>query len=146
MSGPSMLPSIDVEGEVALEIMFYYHIWPFARGELVTLPSPLDPSRIVCKRILGLPGDIVCVDPTGLKAPSTEHVFVPKGHLWLVGDNASISRDSRDYGPVSMALVGGRVVARVSKDVCPRISLTPSWQVWPPSRITIFRNPMTFID
>jgi inner membrane protease subunit 1 len=77
-----------------------------------------------------LPGDVVCVDPTGQLAPSTEHVVVPKGHIWVSGDNAADSRDSRMYGPVPMALIHGRLFARV----------------WPPSAMTIFRNPTTYID
>lgn len=118
MGGPSMMPTIDEEGEIALESILTYKLYPssLARGDLVTLPSPLDPSRIICKRIAGLPGDIICVDPTGLKAPSTEHVVVPKGHVWLIGDNATVARDSRDYGPVSMALIRGKLVARVRRD------------------------------
>jgi len=96
----------------------------------VTFVSPLDPTRVVCKRILGLPGDIVCVDPTGELAPSSEHVVIPKGHLWFGGDNAAWSRDSRDYGPVSIALVRGRLVAKV----------------WPLQSFTVFRNPMTYLD
>ncbi|TFY61941.1 hypothetical protein EVJ58_g4203 [Rhodofomes roseus] len=100
------------------------------RGDLVTYLSPLDPSRIVCKRVVGLPGDIICVDPTGELAPSTEHVIIPRNHVWLSGDNAAMSRDSRVYGPVSMALIKGKLVARV----------------WPLSRITVFRNNFDYID
>ena len=83
------------------------------RGDLVTYISPLDPTRVVCKRLIGLPGDVVCVDPTGRLAPSTEHVVIPKGHVWFIGDNAEMSRDSRQYGPVSMGLIRGKLVAKV---------------------------------
>lgn len=38
---------------------------------------------------------------------------VPPGHVWLTGDNLILSRDSREYGPVPLALVKGRVVAQV---------------------------------
>ncbi|RUS18388.1 peptidase S24/S26A/S26B/S26C [Endogone sp. FLAS-F59071] len=38
---------------------------------------------------------------------------VPPGHVWLGGDNMSNSTDSRLYGPVPLALVKGRVFARV---------------------------------
>jgi inner membrane protease subunit 1 len=38
---------------------------------------------------------------------------VPEGHCWLLGDNLPASRDSRAYGPVPLALVKGKVVARV---------------------------------
>ncbi|KAH9837093.1 peptidase S24/S26A/S26B/S26C [Rhodofomes roseus] len=129
VDGPSMLPTMSVSGEWVLENKM---IKPqnVQRGDLVTYLSPLDPSRIVCKRVVGLPGDIICVDPTGELAPSTEHVIIPRNHVWLSGDNAAMSRDSRVYGPVSMALIKGKLVARV----------------WPLSRITVFRNNFDYID
>lgn len=37
---------------------------------------------------------------------------VPPGHVWLIGDNLPASRDSRLYGPVPMALIDGKVIAR----------------------------------
>lgn len=129
VDGPSMLPTMSVTGEVVWENRM---ITPhrLSRGDLVTYVSPLDPTRLVCKRLIGLPGDVVCVDPTGTLAPSTEHVVVPKNHVWLIGDNAAASRDSRVYGPVSMALIKGRLVARV----------------WPLSQFTIFRSNFSYID
>lgn len=118
---------MDAEGEAVLESRM---ISPqkLARGDLVTYISPLDPSMIVCKRVLGLPGDIVCVDPTGKITPSTEHVVIPEGHLWMSGDNAEMSRDSRYYGPVSMALVRGKLVAKVMS----------RWLRSSPSPLTLF--------
>ncbi|KAJ7357079.1 LexA/Signal peptidase [Mycena albidolilacea] len=132
MAGPSMLPTLANEGELVLENRWSHRVFPdsLRRGDLVILRSPLDRTRIICKRIIGFPGDVVCVDPTGEKAPSTEHVEVPKGHIWVMGDNAAYSRDSRDYGPVSMGLIQGRLYARV----------------WPPNKFTIFRNPITYLD
>ena len=38
---------------------------------------------------------------------------VPDGYMWLEGDNQHNSTDSRNYGPVPMALLRGRVAARV---------------------------------
>jgi len=132
MSGPSMLPTLANSGEVVVENILFYRTHPenIKRGDLVTFRSPLDASRIICKRVIGLPGDTICVDPTGEKAPPTEHVIIPKGHFWISGDNAAYSRDSRDYGPVPAALVRGKLVARI----------------WPPSAFTIFQNPTTYID
>jgi Signal peptidase, peptidase S26 len=37
---------------------------------------------------------------------------VPRGHVWLQGDNLLLSRDSREYGPVPLALLRGRVIAQ----------------------------------
>ena len=109
-----MVPTMATTGEWIIENRMI-SVKGLARGDLVTYISPLDPSRTVCKRLIGLPGDIICVDPAGVDAPSTEHVVIPKGHVWLAGDNAEISRDSRTYGPVSMSLIKGKMVARVSK-------------------------------
>lgn len=110
-----MSPTFEPSGETVLESILPYRLFPhtLARGELVTLRSPRNPNRVICKRVIGLPGDTVCTDPSGLKAPPMEHVVVPKGHVWIAGDNASCSLDSRDYGPVSMGLIRGRIVARV---------------------------------
>ncbi|KAI6134012.1 signal peptidase I family protein [Pisolithus croceorrhizus] len=131
MDGPSMLPTFDASGEIAVEDILSYRLFPdLVRGELVSLKSPLNPNRIVCKRVIGLAGDTICVDPTGLKAPSTEHVMVPDGHVWVAGDNTSCSIDSRDYGPVSTALIRGRIVARV----------------YPFNRFEIFAPEVTFIN
>ncbi|MCJ1446272.1 MAG: hypothetical protein MMC23_006777 [Stictis urceolatum] len=39
-------------------------------------------------------------------------VQVPEGHCWLEGDDPPWSKDSRDYGPVPLGLIKGKVVAR----------------------------------
>ena len=41
---------------------------------------------------------------------------VPEGHVWLQGDNAINSTDSRHYGPVPYALLRGRAFLKVSRD------------------------------
>ncbi|KAF8559267.1 signal peptidase I family protein [Imleria badia] len=127
-----MLPTFETSGEIAFESIASHRLAScnLTRGELVSLRSPMKPNRIICKRIIGLPGDIVCVDPTALKAPSEEHVVVPKGHVWIAGDNAACSTDSRDYGPVSMGLIRGRIIARV----------------FPLNRFQVFTHGGTYID
>ncbi|WFD45056.1 hypothetical protein MPSI1_003733 [Malassezia psittaci] len=106
-------------------------------GDMVVATSPSDPSRTVCKRILGMGGDTVLVDPrdvasgltdsaiaqkhlshflesaNGMHHTSQRIVTVPPGHVWLAGDNLANSTDSRHYGPVPLALVKGRVLARL---------------------------------
>ena len=87
-------------------------------GDLVVAVSPVNPSRPVCKRIVGLPGDEVRVDPRKEYGPM---ITVPKGHAFLTGDNLGNSTDSRHYGPVPLGLIKGVVVARVS--TCNEIDL-----------------------
>ena len=42
-----------------------------------------------------------------------KEIVVPKGHIWVEGDNKENSSDSRNIGPVSLALVEGIVRYRV---------------------------------
>ncbi|KAJ9107994.1 hypothetical protein QFC20_003680 [Naganishia adeliensis] len=157
--------------------------WGIKRGDIIIATSPTDPSKTVCKRVIGLEGDVIQVDPTrnrGSKSRARElqskekptweevdaqhreeikhrrrreeeeeearriamaeksgmvlvpvfpgttpttsprrrhsdtgHVRIPRGHVWLAGDNLSNSTDSRAYGPVPVALLKGKVLARV---------------------------------
>lgn len=73
----------------------------------------------VCKRVVAIEGDVVEIEPTrtvvGAKSwAQGRFLRVPKGHIWIVGDNLSNSTDSRDYGPVPIAMVKGKATTRVS--------------------------------
>ena len=59
-------------------------------GDLVTVPDPRSPQRVVVKRVASLSGATVVVR----------------------GDNPDASTDSRTFGPVPAASIGGRVVYR----------------------------------
>ena len=48
---------------------------------------------------MGLPGDRIQVAAMG----EQKEVLVPRGHVWLEGDNKAASHDSRHYGPVPAA-------------------------------------------
>jgi mitochondrial inner membrane protease subunit 1 len=41
---------------------------------------------------------------------SPPRLVVPPGHVWVQGDNLAVSRDSREYGPVPLGTVRGRVL------------------------------------
>jgi signal peptidase I len=87
-------------------------------GDVVVVQHP-DRVGTVCKRVLGLPGDIV-TKPTMrtkkqhiLDRSLRDNIIVPDGHLWIEGDNSWNSSDSRSYGTVPAALIVGRVLLRV---------------------------------
>lgn len=40
-------------------------------------------------------------------------IIVPRGHVWIEGDNSKNSADSRYYGPVPQGLIKSRAVCRI---------------------------------
>jgi inner membrane protease subunit 1 len=128
MAGPSMMPTFSNAFQLVLEdrLSVRLSLHNIKRGDLVTFLSVYDPKKSVCKRVIGLPGDIICVFPekaiaiASASASSSddevnqvEHIVVPRGHVWLSGDNLSNSRDSSEFGPIPMGLIQGKIVAKV---------------------------------
>jgi mitochondrial inner membrane protease subunit 1 len=131
-----MLPTMRMSGEVVIEDTLSRRLSPprINRGDLVSLLSPLEPTKTICKRVIGLPGDTICVHPDKVRMyrnagfsereeaeresdvpreKEPHHVLVPEGHIWISGDNIANSRDSSAFGPVPIALVRGKILARV---------------------------------
>jgi inner membrane protease subunit 1 len=129
--GPSMLPTIPhsdgpwYRNALILISRSFKHGKGVKVGDIVIYSHPLKPGSTSCKRIIGMPGDLVCVvtpgkwgdeeidnkDSSELGAYKEEMIRVPEGHCWLVGDNLTWSRDSRVHGPVPLNLVKGKVTA-----------------------------------
>lgn len=103
-----MLPTLNATGDLLLQRPLSKKSLSnnIDRGQLVNFISPMNPKVLACKRVIGLPGDRILLHGIPLD--------VPPGHLWLEGDNQSVSVDSRVYGPVPLGLVQGRILARVS--------------------------------
>ncbi|KAJ1430437.1 peptidase S24/S26A/S26B/S26C, partial [Ochromonadaceae sp. CCMP2298] len=59
----------------------------------------------VCKRVRAVAGDVVKYHYKGVKRIHN----IPEHHVWLQGDNSENSYDSREYGPVPVNLIRGRV-------------------------------------
>ena len=86
-------------------------------------------KEILIKRVIGLPGEIVeahdghvfvngreLIEPYLPKRVQTEPfgpTTVPKGSLWVMGDNRGNSRDSRFIGPIKESDVIGRAILKV---------------------------------
>ncbi|KAL1873808.1 hypothetical protein VTK73DRAFT_771 [Phialemonium thermophilum] len=112
INGPSMYPFLNEGYNESLrrDLVLNYKLYAqenLARGMIVTFKSPLDPEKIVVKRIVGTEGDVV---PTRKPYP---HAFirVPPGHVWVEGDSPDerMTMDSNTYGPISARLVTGRI-------------------------------------
>ncbi|XP_060064460.1 mitochondrial inner membrane protease subunit 1-like [Ylistrum balloti] len=109
-SGVSMEPTI-YSGDIILADRLTIAQRKLENGEIVLCKSPEDPFMYVCKRVKGMEGERILNKGIYIK--------IPKGHVWLEGDNKSKSHDSRNFGPVPYALVYTRAFYRV----------------WPPNKI-----------
>jgi len=112
------------------------------------------PGDILIKRVIGLPGDrVACCDAQGRVTvngiPLTEqsylypgavpsqarfNIVVPSGRLWVMGDNRTISADSRDHegDPGGGTIPENAVIGRAFVII------------WPLSRWRILPIPATF--
>lgn len=84
-----------------------------SRGDVVVCQSMEHPTQLLCKRIVGLPGDVVVTPDTAHFFASPRYERVPEGMVFIQGDNLANSHDSRHYGCIPLALVQGRVVWKV---------------------------------
>jgi signal peptidase I len=99
------------------------------RRDVVVVPHP-ETGDLLVKRAVGLGGDrvaiedgvlvvdglVVCepsIDPARQDGVWFGPVTVPAGEVFLMGDDRESSIDSRDFGPVPVADVVGRVGVRV---------------------------------
>lgn len=77
-------------------------------GDIITLDNPIIPGGKDLKRVIALEKSVVKT-----RSYKNRVVVVPKGHIWVEGDNHTISRDSNIYGPVPSSLVFGKAIAIV---------------------------------
>ena len=107
-TGVSMEPMIQ-EGDVFLLDRTCIRKQLLNVGDVVVARSPERPQDHICKRVKGLAGDTV----SDHRSDSCLYQYIPRGHVWLEGDNKEFSKDSRDYGPVPCGLILGRLFFRI---------------------------------
>ncbi|KAI8117825.1 hypothetical protein FF38_08260 [Lucilia cuprina] len=132
-SGPSMEPTLFSNNILLTERISTRFHKP-NRGDIIIAISPTNPEQYICKRVVGLPGDKVILEPpppselhgltnddgkvktTASNMASTSVVtedYVPRGFVWIEGDNQKNSSDSRYYGPIPLGLIKSRAVCRI---------------------------------
>jgi signal peptidase I len=119
--GKSMEPVLHTDQRLIIEKVSYHFEQP-QRGNIVVVDVP-DSDIPLIKRVIGLPGETleikqnqVYIDGVALTEPylesSRQHNFgpipIPDNHLFVMGDNRLVSRDSRAFGAVSLDQIRGR--------------------------------------
>ncbi|KAK5627393.1 hypothetical protein RRF57_003108 [Xylaria bambusicola] len=126
--GPSMLPTFLIMDEWFITDKRYRRGRGIQVGDCVAYSIPVEPGQEGLKRVMGMPGDYVLlntppsssragdsgVDRAGRSVRNEDMIQVPEGHCYIVGDNLPWSRDSRDFGPIPLALIKGKIIARGS--------------------------------
>ncbi|KAL2107056.1 hypothetical protein VUR80DRAFT_5776 [Thermomyces stellatus] len=111
VEGASMLPTVHIMGQTAVISSRYRHGRGVQVGDLVTYDIPISRNTCGLKRVVGMPGDYVTIQaPQAPNGAGDTMMQVPQGHCWLVGDNLTVSRDSRDFGPVPLGLIRGKAL------------------------------------
>lgn len=131
----SMLNTVQLNDRLWSEKVSYRFRAP-ERGEVVLFDSPMEEGVVLLKRVVALEGETVdlkdgyvLIDGKALDEPYTEGrpsyplesqldashpvtypYVVPKGHVWLMGDNRTNSLDSRYFGAVPVSNVFARAL------------------------------------
>jgi signal peptidase I len=131
----SMIPTLEI-GDRVLVNKFIYRFTEPKRGDIIVFESVDNPDEDLIKLVVGLPGDTVAVRRGHLllngerqrepyvnkKLPDRSFYAktkVPKGHVFVMGDNRGNSADSRVFGPLPEKNIEGEAFLRF----------------WPPHRI-----------
>ncbi len=147
VQGPSMEPSFFDKEYLIVEEISYRFEHP-RRGEVIVFKSPGNPEDYLIKRAIGLPSERVTIKggevtiyndsrpggfkldefylPSGLTTGGDLDIQISSNQYFVLGDNRSVSLDSRSFGLVDRKSIVGRVWFRG----------------WPLSKITKLSTPV----
>ena len=136
VEGTSMQPRLENDERIFVN-KFKYNFEPIERGEIVVFWFPDDPTKSFIKRVIGLPGETIDMDPKGhitingipidesYLAPErdqnarekwnqerNEWKYVNAHYYFVMGDNRDASNDSRSWGLVPEKYIYGKAMFR----------------------------------
>ncbi|TWT97360.1 signal peptidase I [Neorhodopirellula pilleata] len=110
------------KGERVLVNKTAYRHEAVQRGDVIAFAHPEYPKKTYMRRVVAMPGDEVEIHDGQLRinGESVESyanadtadfgpLTVPRFNCFVLGDNCNESKDSRHFGPVPIATVGGKV-------------------------------------
>jgi len=126
VEGTSMLPELQDQERIFIN-KFVYRLEPIERGDIVVFHYPADPAKSFIKRVIGVAGDKIrivegevylngqplvenYVPPEYTDRNSTPELTVPADSYFVLGDHRSMSRDSREIGPIDGRYIYGKAV------------------------------------
>ena len=125
-SDVSMMPTVKDGAYVFVDRISYRFREP-ARGDVVMIKSNEKPRQLYCKRIIGMPGEIieiregqVYIDEIPLREPyiigNTSWELLPRRigpeHYYVIGDNRGMSIDGHWQGLAARRNIIGRVIGK----------------------------------
>lgn len=132
VSGPSMEPTFNDKDYLIVDEISYRFEKP-KRGEVIIFKRPGD-NKYLIKRIVGLPGETVELNnetitiknadkPEGFlfdqsfvvnkKSEPTKTVILDSNEYFVLGDNRTVSYDSRSWGSLPASSITGRPLFRL---------------------------------
>lgn len=124
VDGISMQPGLQ-NGEYVLVNKVAYVFHAPERGDVIVFEWPVDTTKNLIKRIIGLPGDTIVITGTTVTVdgvilkepyisapvnPQGETVKVSANDYFVMGDNRPESDDSRDWGLLPRANIIGKAI------------------------------------
>ncbi|SMC27401.1 signal peptidase I [Clostridium acidisoli DSM 12555] len=130
----SMLPTLKPNDSVITENISP-HFLNVKRGEIITFDSGDVSKDKYIKRVIAIEGDEIeitngkiylngskldekYIDSTiitngGTYLHENQKIKIKKGFVFVLGDNRSVSNDSRNFGPINIKSIDGHVVLRI---------------------------------
>lgn len=109
VSGPSMQPTFH-NGDRLLASRAYWLVGDVAKKDIVVVHSA-DDKLYMIKRVAYMDGETVDYQNIPDEWPLTSGPYVvPKGTVYVLGDNWTNSEDSRKYGPVPKKKILGKII------------------------------------
>ena len=109
VQGDSMMPTLE-PGQRLLVSKAYWLVGDLKFKDIIVIENSRD-DDIIIKRVYKLAGEKVDIKNVPFTWDLTQGDYiVPEGTVYVLGDNWSVSQDSRHYGPFDLTDVIGKVV------------------------------------